>query len=111
MARILFVATALLACLVVTGPVRAANADADVPSMTVHYNELNLGNEAGVQTLYRRLTAAARQVCASQDGRRLQEQLAFRSCVALSLERAVREARNEAVLALHAEKSNAGSRG
>lgn len=91
------------ASLVIAGTAQAK--DAATPRVTVHYSELNLQNAAGVETLYRRLTAAAKQVCAAQDDRDLRAQMAFRDCVSTSLEHAVRDVRSAAVLALHVGKS------
>lgn len=95
-------------CLMIVTPALAAGADA--PAKTVRYSELNLQNAAGVHTLYARLHAAARQVCATQDGRSVRESMAYRHCVSASLERAVREVRNDAVLALYNEKLGAAGR-
>jgi UrcA family protein len=38
-------------------------------SQVVRFNDLNLASEAGAQTLYQRITLAARQVCAASDYR------------------------------------------
>jgi UrcA family protein len=47
--------------------------DSDAPSMKVHFGDLNLSTDAGIQTLYRRIKVAARTVCnesmVSGDGR------------------------------------------
>lgn len=99
---------ASLACLMIATPAIAA--DAATPQKSVHFNELNLQSPAGVQELYARLHAAARQVCAAQDGRSLREAFAYRQCVEASLERAVRDVRNDAVLALHNDRSAAARR-
>lgn len=114
MKNILAGLVASAACLSTAAPALAAPAlvaDAAPPSKTVSYSELNLQSAAGVQALYARLHAAARQVCAEQDGRSLREHIAYSSCVNSSLERAVRDLRNDAVLALHSEKSGTARRG
>lgn len=85
-------------------------AEIDAPQKIVRYAELNLQTPEGVQVLYQRLNGAARNVCAAQDGRSLREQTAYRNCVSLSLDRAVRAVRNDAVLALHAAKQSAAQR-
>jgi UrcA family protein len=41
----------------------------DVPSVVVQFADLDLAHRDGAATLYRRLQAAAEQVCASRDGR------------------------------------------
>jgi UrcA family protein len=101
----LVIASALL-----LSPHIAAAGNFAIPKTTVHYGELNLHSSAGVQALYARLKSAAKNVCAAQDGRSLQAQFAFRACVATSLERAVLEVRNDAVLALHLENASAPRR-
>jgi UrcA family protein len=91
---------------------RIATADESLlPTMTIHYSELNMQSSAGVQALYARLRSAAKTVCATHDGRSLQQQFAFRACVAETLERAVREVHSDAVLALHVEHSATPRRG
>ena len=49
------------------GAVCAAADSSDLPRMTVKFGDLNLSNPEGATTLYRRITAAARQVCKSYD--------------------------------------------
>jgi UrcA family protein len=58
-----------LACAVASSvPTICAAADStDIPSVVVKYADLNLSNPEGVAVLYRRINAAARDVCKSYD--------------------------------------------
>jgi UrcA family protein len=56
-------------------------ANADAPSVIVHFADLDLTHSDGVAVLYQRLKRAARTVCAFQDGRDLRSQTRFRMCV------------------------------
>jgi UrcA family protein len=64
---------ALAGLLVAFAPGAFAADDPDAPSMKVHFGDLNLSTDAGVQTLYKRIKLAARTVCnesvVSGDGR------------------------------------------
>jgi UrcA family protein len=59
-------ATAWLACVLVAF---SAHAGDDVRSETVKFADLNVGTPAGVETLYRRIHAAARRVCEQPGGK------------------------------------------
>jgi UrcA family protein len=45
----------------------AAADSSDLPRVTVKFGDLNLSNPEGATTLYRRINAAAREVCKSYD--------------------------------------------
>ncbi len=62
----------------------------DAPSMTVRYADLNLQSPEGVATLYRRLAAAADQVCPTRYTRDLHAQALSQQCQHAAIERAVR---------------------
>src|SRR5260370_41496224 len=51
-----------------------------VPSVTVHFADLDLSHSQGVTVLYRRLKDAAETVCAAQNGRDLGSQIRFKAC-------------------------------
>jgi UrcA family protein len=80
---------ALAACLI-AGTAHAASPDA-APSVAVRYGDLNLATEQGANTLYARVAAAARQVCAADglDIRNLQAYAAARSCETQAIANAV----------------------
>jgi UrcA family protein len=68
-----------------TAPASAANA----PEVTVSYQDLNLANTADVRVLYRRLKAAASDVCGNVPAQELARHLAFESCYNAALQSAV----------------------
>jgi UrcA family protein len=81
-------ATAILGA-VTAGSTAASKAGdlADVPSVTVHYGDLNLSTPQGAATLYSRIAAAAHQVCDS--GR---DDLALRQATRACIDKAVADA-------------------
>jgi len=69
-----------------------ADADADIPSVTVQYDDLNLGSVEGSRVLYRRLEAAATQVCPKVGYvTELRQNEDARRCIKASIERAAKE--------------------
>ena len=57
--------------------------------LVVRYGDLNLGNREGVDRLYLRIVAAAREVCGPEDGRSLAAWSRFRACTDQAIARAV----------------------
>jgi UrcA family protein len=91
------------------GAAMSAAAD-DVPSFeartkVVRYGDLNLANAQGVQQLYRRIVAAANEVCASGDHRSLEAFALDASCKERSIGRAVAGIGLPQLIALHAAKT------
>jgi UrcA family protein len=72
--------------------------------MVVHYADLSLVNPRGVEELYRRITAAAHQVCDSRD-RSLQAQALDGICKKQSIARAVAVINQPALTAFYAQKT------
>lgn len=64
---------------------------AETPSVTVRYNDLNLNTPAGVEALYSRLRAAAREVCDVREQRPLAEAIEAKTCYRRVLGAAVDE--------------------
>src|SRR5689334_7570417 len=62
---------------------------APAPSITVHYDDVNLASPKGVQQLYARIVAAAQQVCDAGGQRTLLQFEKFRACFGPSVTRAV----------------------
>jgi len=62
-----FLTTALLISIFIAGTAFAGTPD-DVRTETVKFQDLNLNSEAGVETLYQRIKAAARRVCTDSEG-------------------------------------------
>ena len=88
-----------IALAVVSGP--ASFADADPPSVKVHYGDLDLAREDGVQALYSRLRVAARRVCEVGVRLDLVLQAQSRRCADKALSNAVVTLGNPQVSALH----------
>lgn len=64
-------------------------ASAATPQVTVSYQDLNLANTADVRVLYRRLKAAANDVCGNVPAQELQRHLAYERCYNAALQDAV----------------------
>lgn len=87
------IAIAMLACgTVAAGPpaARAETSPADVPQVRVDYSDLDLTREQDAVTLYRRITAAAKQVCPPTVNPSLRLAAIGRRCVSDAVSRAVR---------------------
>jgi UrcA family protein len=87
------IAIAMLTCgLLIAGtPVaRAASSPADVPQVRVSYSDLILTNEHDALLLYRRIAAAAREVCPPESSV-YARRIAGRHCVSEAISRAVRD--------------------
>ena len=78
---------------------------AETPSVTVRYADLNLNTPAGVEALYARLRAAARQVCNVRDGRGLFEVMESKTCYRQVLVAAVADVKSPTLGALHRAES------
>jgi UrcA family protein len=99
--RSLAVAGAFAALTVVTTSFAAAPSS-DAPRMSVRYDDLNLATRAGADTLYRRISAAARQVCPDVHSRDLAVVAAGERCQANAVSQAVRELNNPQLALVHA---------
>jgi UrcA family protein len=105
--RALVLATLAAACVAVTSTAvyAADNSDSESMKRTVKYGDLNLSDPQGAEQLYRRIVAAARQVCGALDGRSLHEKAQFWACTRQSIVRAVAGVDQPALTALHAIKT------
>ncbi len=83
-------ASALAAFAGAAGAADRPSSTGDAPSMTVRYADLDLQSPEGVSTLYRRLAAAANQVCPTRYTRDLHAQQLSQQCQHAAIERAVR---------------------
>jgi UrcA family protein len=77
-------------------------ADIEHARVTVHYGDLNLDTDSGVQRLQRRLVAAAREVCGRPDPRNLRLASDARKCFDQAMVRAVAEVGNTRLAQLNA---------
>jgi UrcA family protein len=96
-----------LAAMSVTALSFAAPAD-DVPSIAVRYDDLNLATTDGANTLYRRISNAARQVCPDPFSRDLAVVTASERCQAEAVNRAVREVNNPQLAMVYASHTSHG---
>lgn len=73
------------------GTAGAAPVVADAPSVTVRYGDLDLSSDAGTRALYRRLAAAAKQVCPDRPVRELSTRQFVETCRRQAINDAVRQ--------------------
>ncbi len=99
-------ALAAAACLAPGAPAAAAAASA-VPALKVSYRDLDPNSEAGAQLLYHRIRGAAQFVC-GEEGRSLDEQLAWNRCVRTAMSDAVRAVHSPQLSSLDAAHTPAG---
>jgi UrcA family protein len=93
--------TAALASIVsALGITPAWSATADVRSVTVSYRDLDLSSPEGANVLYRRIQAAAREVC-GHPGADLLEQGIWKSCYRDAIADAVAKVDNPLLTAIH----------
>jgi UrcA family protein len=106
-ARQFVLATLAAACMAVgsTAVQAAEKSSESEPVKTVPFGDLNLANPQGVERLYRRIVAAAQQVCDTREGRSLQAQSQEWICNKQSIARAVVAVGRPALTALHAAKT------
>jgi UrcA family protein len=83
-------------------PLAARAAEESPPTQRVSFADLDISKPAGAQTLYRRIKAAARQVCqpsvASQRGMSVMEQ----RCIKQAVDNAVKNVNSAALTDIHA---------
>ena len=97
-----------LAGIMAAGAAGAAKLDSDVPTVVVKYSQESLATDEGVNALYRRITAAARQVCPVEPTRDLKMQSLIYECRNQAVARAIRQIDNSHLAALHAAHSKNG---
>jgi UrcA family protein len=73
----------------------------DVPSVIVHFADLDLTRGEGVAVLYRRLKGAAETVCAAQNGRDLGSQTRYKTCLESAVAAAVAKVDQPALTAIY----------
>jgi UrcA family protein len=99
--RSLAVAGAFAALTVATTSFAAAPG-VDPPAVSVRFGDLNLSTTAGVNSLYRRISFAARQVCPDVFSRELAVVAAGQRCQASAVSEAVRKLNNPQLALVHA---------
>ena len=100
-----FVAAVTLAGLTLIGTASLAHAaaPASTDSVVVRFDDLNLGTQAGLQALYRRIQNAARSVCGSPDvlGSHIASE-AWKDCVSESVHDAILKVNRPSLTAYYA---------
>jgi UrcA family protein len=85
----------------------AASLDA-TPAIVVKYDEASLVTDAGTSDLYRRLEAAARQVCPDDSMRDQVRKEVGRQCIKETVARAVEHINSQKLAALLIDKAHRG---
>jgi UrcA family protein len=107
-AKIALLVLGTFAGVMAAGAASAASPESDVPTVLVHYSEQSLATDEGVKVLYRRIVAAAKEVCPESPTRNLNQQMRVEQCRSDAIVRAVRQVDNSRLAALHAARSKNG---
>jgi UrcA family protein len=94
-----------VAGIVAAGAASAASPSNDAPSLVVKYDRQSLATDDGVNSLYRRITYAARQVCPDADIRDLAAQQHVQQCRSHAVAAAIKAIDNSQLAALYAVHS------
>ena len=73
----------------------------NVPSVVVHFADLDLSRSEGATVLYQRLKGAAETVCAPLDDRNLARHMGFKACVQTAISTAVAKVDQPALTAYY----------
>jgi UrcA family protein len=84
---------------------QAAGSSDSATQRTVGYADLNLADSKGVQTLYLRLTSAAKTVCDMPDQRELARIAAARNCMEQAMVQAINSVNNPMLTSLYLAKT------
>jgi UrcA family protein len=90
------------------GAATAAPADSETPSVVIHYSDLSLATESGVNTLYRRIVYAAKQVCPEETTGNLAARPVIQACREQAIARAVAQIHNARLAEVYASHSKRG---
>jgi UrcA family protein len=107
-AKIALLVLGTFAGVMAAGAASAASPDDNVPTVVVKYSEQSLATDAGVYTLYRRITSAAKQVCPDASIRNFSVQRQVEQCRDQAIARAIQKIDNSRLAALHAVHSKNG---
>ena len=78
----------------------------DVPSVVVHFADLDLMRSDGATVLYQRLKDAGETVCAPLDARELARHMSFKACVQSAIGTAVAKVDRPELTAYYERKTN-----
>jgi UrcA family protein len=99
-----FVAVAALAALTVSffpEIARAGDYSQDAPSVTLQYRNTDLDYPEGIASLYRRIRAAATNVCSPLESSMLERKILWNECFNNAVANAVNAVHNQALSAYH----------
>jgi UrcA family protein len=103
---------AMILCGIVTaagiGAASAAGQQDDVPSVVVKYDPQSLQTDRGAHVLYRKIVAAAEQVCLPVISSSIRPSQAILQCRAQAIARAVTKINDPKLAAIHASASGNG---
>lgn len=85
---------------------QAGTPSQDIPSVDVHYSDLDLSTEYGATTLYHRIEGAARHVCPKADQRNLKAWKAAQDCISTAIARAVAAVDNPQLARVDAKRNH-----
>jgi UrcA family protein len=95
--------TVALLCFGISAAHKAVAAEpGDVLTRTVHYDDLNLGTEAGAKVLHQRIRAAAREVCEPFVGPRSLQSPQYQTCMTHAVDSSVAQVNVARLTAYHA---------
>lgn len=94
-----------------TGVFARDTLEQSAPAITIHYSDLDLARPSGVQALYQRVSAAARQVCGPENIRDLTRYAASQKCFDQAMNQAVADIGVPQLNALYRHKTNRGGIG
>jgi UrcA family protein len=78
----------------------------DVPTVRVHYQDLDLSTEHGAVTLYKRIEGAAKEVCPPTNTMSVHAMRLAQQCVASAIERAVADVNSPQLARLSALRAH-----
>lgn len=97
-----------LTLVIATLPARAGapTENGQAPQVVVRYADLDLGSDEGALTLYRRIAAAARDVCPDDRSRQLRHAQAVRACRDEAVARAISAVGSPRLAAIRAARTS-----
>jgi UrcA family protein len=94
-------------CVMAAGAASAGTVGAEPASLVVHYSNATLATDSGVRALYRRIVAAADDVC-PQRSSSVWISDAVKACREQAIANAIQHINNPHLAALHATSSKSG---
>jgi UrcA family protein len=82
-------------------PMLACRADESIPSLTIHFDDLNLDSPKGIEALYHRIRNGGKQVCHKADGKGLERVTQHQRCILGAIAGAVHRLNRAELTALY----------